>query len=406
MKVLLLGVGMQGKAALHDLAHSSAVTEIVTADLDLAALTAHLATLPDGDRIGREPLDATQPAALAQLFSRQPDLAIDLLPGPLHENVAAAAIEHGVHLINASRATPELRQLDAAARAAGVTILPEFGMDPGIDLVLLGEAVRALDQVEELSSYGAGFPEPAVAGDNPLHYKVTWTFAGVLKSYRRPARVLRDGTIVDIPATEIFRADNVHEIDIPDVGRLEAFANGDAIAYAELLGIEPATLRNLGRYVLRWPGHCALWKTLGDLHLLDEEPLTVDGVPIDRQRFLAAAIEPHIQYGAGERDVVVVRVDATGRRDKQRTRVRLQLVDRRDLDTGHSAMSRTVGYTASIGAQLIGNGRITRRGVLSPAVDVPFATLADELGRRGMRVTMEFMDGTQAPGDRRHGQGR
>ncbi len=71
-----------------------------------------------------------------------------------------------------------MKGLADEAKARDVTILPEFGMDPGIDLVLLGEAVRSLDHVEEIISYGAGFPEPE-ATDNPLKYKVTWTFEGV-----------------------------------------------------------------------------------------------------------------------------------------------------------------------------------------------------------------------------------
>jgi len=45
-------------------------------------------------------------------------------------------------------------------------------MDSGIDLVLLGEVVRSLDNVEEIISCGAGFPE-LEAVDNPLKYKVT-----------------------------------------------------------------------------------------------------------------------------------------------------------------------------------------------------------------------------------------
>ena len=122
-----------------------------------------------------------------------------------------------------------MKGLADEAKARDVTILPEFGMDPGIDLVLLGEAVRSLDHVEEIISYGAGFPEPE-ATDNPLKYKVTWTFEGVLKSYWRAGRVIRDGTIIDIKNTEMFCPENIHEIEIEGLGRLEAFPNGDALS--------------------------------------------------------------------------------------------------------------------------------------------------------------------------------
>ena len=283
----------------------------------------------------------------------------------------------------------QVKGLADEAEARDVTILPEFGMDPGIDLVLLGEAVRSLDHVEEIISYGAGFPEPE-ATDNPLKYKVTWTFEGVLKSYRRAGRVIRDGTIIDIKNTEMFCPENIHEIEIEGLGRLEAFPNGDALKYADLLGIERPGLRNMGRYVLRWPGHCALWKTLVDLYLLDDESVMVDGVAVDRKRFLAAAIEPHIQYATHERDVVVVRIEVKGRKGEEKRHAVYQAIDRRDLDTGLTAMSRTVGYTASIGAQMIGTGKITQRGVLSPVNDVPYEVLAQELRKRDIQITVEL----------------
>jgi saccharopine dehydrogenase-like NADP-dependent oxidoreductase len=259
-------------------------------------------------------------------------------------------------------------------------------MDPGIDLVLLGEAVRSLDSVEEIITYGAGFPEPA-ATDNPLKYKVTWTFEGVLKSYLRAGRVIREGQVIEIKSTEMFRPEHLHELKLEGLGRLEAFPNGDALKYADLLGLDASGLRNLGRYVLRWPGHSNLWQTLVDLHLLDDEPVMVDGVAVDRKRFLAAVIEPHIRYKAEERDVVAVRIDLKGRKDGKRTRVVHQVIDRRDLETGHTAMSRTVGYTASIGAQMIASGQISKQGLLSPVNDVPYDLLVRELQERGIQVT-------------------
>jgi saccharopine dehydrogenase-like NADP-dependent oxidoreductase len=121
--------------------------------------------------------------------------------------------------------------------------------------------------------------------------------------------------------------------------------------------------------------------------LLDDEPALVDGVAVDRKRFLAAVIEPHIRYEASERDVVVVRIDVRGRKDGRRTRLVHQVIDRRDLETGHTAMSRTVGYTASIGAQMIACGQIAKPGLLSPVNDVPYDLLIRELQKRGIQVT-------------------
>lgn len=386
MKILLLGVGMQGKAALHDLATSEPVEQIIAADRDFGALLQHVDQQAYGEKVICKPCDAGDPASIESLLADSPDVVIDLMPISFHDIVARIAIDRGVHLVNASYATPGLANLAEAAKAKDVTLLPEFGMDPGIDLVLLGEAVRSLDSVEEIVTYGAGFPEPAAA-TGPLKYKVTWSFEGVLKSYLRAGRVIRAGHIVDIDATEMFLPQNTHEIDLEGLGRLEAFPNGDALKYARLLGIEPTGLRNLGRYVLRWPGHCALWQTLVDLHLLDDQPVSVDGVTVDRRRFLAAVIEPHILYGSNERDVVVVRIDVAGWRDGKRTRILHEVIDLRDLETGHTAMCRTVGYTASIGAQMIASGQIVKRGLLAAVNDIPYGLFAQELRKREIQIT-------------------
>ena len=386
MKVLLLGVGMQGKATLHDLVHNGDA-QIVAADRDLQALQAHVESKRYGDRVQCTTVDAASAKSLDDLMERGADVAIDLLPKPFCTDIAVAAVKHRMHLVNTSYPTPEMKTLAAEAEARGISILPEFGMDPGIDLVLLGEAVRSLDQVEDIISYGAGFPEPEAA-DNPIKYKVAWTFEGVLKSYLRAGRVIRDGRVVEVKETEMFSPENIHEIQIEGLGRLEAFPNGDALKYADLLGIEKSGLRNLGRYVLRWPGHCAFWETIAGLYLLDDEPVMVDGVAVDRKRFLAAAIEPHIQYRDDERDVVVVRIDVKGKKDGEQKRVVYQMIDKRDLETGFSAMSRTVGYTASIGAMMIGSGEITKRGLLSPVNDIPYAPFARELEKRNIRITM------------------
>jgi lysine 6-dehydrogenase len=305
--------------------------------------------------------------------------------------VAESAVRHGVHFVNASYVTPGLKALSHEAKARGVALLPEFGMDPGIDLVLLGEAVRQFDVVQEIITYGAGFPE-AQAANNPIQYKVTWTFEGVLRSYYRAGRIIRDGRVVEIREDEMFCPEHLHELEIEGIGKLEAFPNGDAIKYADLLGIDLSHLRNLGRYVLRWPGHAAFWKRLVDLHLLDAEPVTVDGVTVDRRRFLAAIMEPHLQYRDDERDIVVVRVQVAGLKGGRRKRALYQVIDRRDLETGFMAMNRTVGFTASIGAQMIGSGELAARGLLSPVKDVPYEPFARELRARGIVVTSELSD--------------
>lgn len=386
MKVLLMGVGMQGKAALDDLVRSENVEHIVAADIDLEGLKAYAEARSYGEKVQYERLDAADPQSLGNLMGRGFDVAIDLLPVETIEVVAETAVRHGVHLVNTFYTSDRLRNLSAEAASRDVTLLPEFGLDPGIDLVLLGESVRAFDRVEVIRTYGAGIPEKGAA-DNPLKYKVSWTLEGALRSYHAPARIIRGGQLLQVDEKELFDPENVHTLELEGLGDLEAFPNGDALKLLAPLGLGPEGLRDLGRYTLRWPGHSAVWRKIVDLHLLDPEPVDLHGFAVDRVEYLVSALEPHLAYGPQERDLAIVRVEVEGRREGRKVRSVHQVIDRRDLHSGFLAMNRTVGFTASIGGQMIASGEIGSRGLLSPLRDVPYSAFVNQLETRGIEVT-------------------
>ncbi len=389
MKVLLLGVGLQGKVALHDLVNSDTVTEIIAADINVDTLK-QLVETKQYSKVQCEFLDANNQDRINQLMALKPDIVIDLLPIPFVNRIAKSAIKNGINLINTLSVSPEINALAGEAESKGVTVLPEFGLDPGIDLVLLGQAIKGMKEIEVINSYGAGIPA-LEAANNPINYKVTWSLEGVLSTYFRKARIIRNGKVVQLNGNELFNPENVREIVVNDVGKLEAFPNGDVLRYLPSIGIEEQSdefksVKEMGRYTMRWPGHCAFWKKLVDLHLLDDEPINFDGKKIDRRSFLTKVISPHIQLKDNERDLAILLIELIGNRIGKKTRVVYQLIDKRDLTTGFTAMSRTVGYTVSIGAQLIGTGKITKKGILSPVNDIPYDIFRDELNNRGINI--------------------
>jgi lysine 6-dehydrogenase len=387
MKVLLLGVGLQGNAALYDLVQSKDVKEIIAADIDLKRLK-QIVEAKGYSNVSCEYLNATSQANIDQLMNQKPDVILDLLPVTFRDKIAQSAVDHGLNLVNSVYTSPFMKNLDEKAKEKEITILPEFGFDPGIDLVMLGEARKGLEKIELVNSYGAGIPE-ALALDNPLKYKVTWTFEGVLRSYFRKGLIIKNGNIEEIKENEMFNPKNIHELAVKGVGKLEAFPNGDAIKYLEHIGIQENSeeykmIKEMGRYTMRWPGHSSLWKTLVDLHFLDDEPIIIDDKEINRRAFIAKIIEPHIKLKPHERDLAILRVELIGLKEGKKTRVIYEMVDKRDLRTGFTAMSRTVGFTASIGAQLIGSGKITKKGLLSPVNDIPYEILNEELKKRNI----------------------
>jgi len=383
-KVLVLGLGLQGKAVVQDLEQSDTVSEIEVADVDPQAMRDFFER--KGYRKCRAVgLDATRHGALLELIETvAPQITISMLPADFNYPVARAALTAGCNFVSSSYAG-RVAELDAEARDRGITLFPEMGMDPGIDLVLGRLAVDELDVVHGLYSYGTGLPEPDCAGDNPLHYKITWTFDGVLKAYKRPCRFLKNGREVTIAGEEIFRDEHGHTLEIPGLGPLEAYPNGDAIHYIQVFGLG-SEVRDMGRFALRYPGHRHFWAVMAELGFLDDTPMPVDGGSISPRQFLVRHLTPKLQFAADERDVIVLRVSAWGLKQGRQRRVTYQLIDYRDLNTGLFAMNRTVGYTASIAAQMILKGQIKAVGVLSPTRDVPPQDLLRELKARGMQI--------------------
>ncbi|MFC1852282.1 saccharopine dehydrogenase family protein [candidate division CSSED10-310 bacterium] len=380
---MVLGTGLQGKAVLHDLESNDLITDIVAADIEISEVEAYLR--PTGARKTKcVSVDASCEAELSQLLqSEQPDIVICMLPPSLGYLVAKVALSAKIHYVSSSY-TGQISKLDREAHRKGIIILPEMGMDPGIDLILGQLAVHEVDEVRSLYFYGGGIPEPACADQNPLHYKITWSFDGVLKAYNRPARLLKNEQTLDLPASEIFREEHLHHLNIPSVGRLEAFPNGDALKYIKLYSLGPA-LKNIGRYSIRWPGHSQFWQVMADLGFLEDKPLISSETRTTPHQFLVDHLTPRLQFHQTERDVVVVRIVAHGVRQKKQVTVTCDLIDYRDLKTGLFAMNRTVGFTASIAALMILNGEIKKSGVLSPAVHVPPDQFFDKLATRGMK---------------------
>lgn len=378
MSLLVLGAGLQGRAAVLDLRRSMPDEELLVADLDAHEVRRRLSGLVDPG-VETLSLNANDGSALrALLRSRGVEALLFLASPPLQDPVARACIAEGVHMISTNY-TRELGRLHQEALTRGVAILPEIGLDPGIDLVLGQLAVGELDQVFGLDSYGGGLPAPEVES-GPLRYKVTWSFAGVLGAYRRPARLLRQGRLLELGAGEPFRPENYHLFEVPGAGTFEAYPNGDALPYSECYGLGPE-LQNLGRYTLRWPGHCAIWSALTELGFLDEQAPDLSVAPL---RFLSELLEPRLQFKDQERDLVVLSVRAWGMKGGVPKEIIWDLIDWRDPETGLYAMNRTVGFTASIALQMLLDGRVSGRGVLHPVRDVPGVELLEELRRRGI----------------------
>jgi lysine 6-dehydrogenase len=381
MKIAVFGgLGLQGRAAIADLVASAGVEEVVCVDTapDRAA---RLGGLIDLGRVRFVAPEGTIGTVLADVLTGV-DAAIDLLPQPLMRDAVQAAIATQTPLVTTNYGKA-IADLAPAAEKAGVPIMTECGLDPGIDLVLYARAARQFDSITSIDSYCGGIPEPRAMA-KPLCYKVSWNFDMVLVSQNRDSVMIEDGERVDVPAGRQHDNHFIHEIDVAGLGRLEAFPNGNALHYVEMLAAAKGLQRS-GRYTLRWPGWSAFWAPLKELGFLSEEKLP--GLDASPREFLGRLLGPQLQYGANEKDLCVMRNVFSGIEGGRSKTVTSELIIERDLESGLFGMSLGVGYPASIVAQMLARGEIATPGLLNPLLHVPDGRFFDQLAMRGIRVT-------------------
>jgi len=393
MKIIVLGMGLQGKAVIHDLESSTLITEIFAADI----FTTKNSLTEAEDYLAKRgysktraiKLDVVNERNLAGRFTESGlNAVICMLPIELALTAARAALDAGIPFIS-SNYTYDLSVLDDLAKEKNCIILPEMGLDPGIDLILGRLAKDELDVVHGLNSYGGGIPAPECADESPIRYKISWIFDRVLDVYVREARLVKNGKLQVVPGHEIFEEENVHEIEFSGIGNVEAYPNGDSARYVELFGLGNE-LVEMGRFALRWPGHSKFWRTMVALGLLDDTPINMNNADISPRAFVSKCLSPKLQFKGDEQDVALLRVEAWGLKDDKKVKVTYDLIDYRDLETGLFAMNRTVGFTSSIAAQMILAGKITQTGVLSPILHVPPHEFIKEVEARGMRIEYKF----------------
>ncbi|HTV00554.1 MAG TPA: saccharopine dehydrogenase C-terminal domain-containing protein [Luteitalea sp.] len=371
MRAVVLGGGVVGEAVAWDLSRVAPVAHVTVVDADAARLGA-LRT-----RLGVE----TQQADLRDLRDVEARIAgADVTIGTLPSTMALPVIAHmartGRRHVDVSFLAEDPRRAHDDAVASGATVVYDCGVAPGLSHVLVGHGARNLTQVRATIDVG-GLP---VDPQPPFFYKAPFAPADVIEEYTRPARLVRDGVAITLPALSEPEA-----IDVPGVGSLEAF-NTDGLR--SLIDTIPA--ESLVERTLRYPGHLAAMQVLADAGLLSSVPVDVTGTVVTPREVTSHLLFRQWRYAPGERDLTVLRVDVSGRAaDGQHRHEAWLMVDRRADNEPLSSMARTTGFPAAIVARWLVEGRIDAPGVHPPerlGLDGHGPALLAALAARGVRV--------------------
>ena len=431
-RVLVLGAGLvAGPLVRYLLAQEGFHVKVASRTLEKAQNL--VGNIKNGSA---QALNVDNTAALEHLIS-EADLSISLLPYAYHPLVARLCVAHRRPMVSTSYVKDEMRALDKSAKEAGVILLNEIGVDPGIDHMSAMEVINRIRDgggtLMSFSSYCGGLPAPE-ANNNPLGYKFSWSPRGVLLAGKNPARYLKDGEIINIPGEELFS--HHWPVEIEGVGTLEGYPNRDCLPYMDTYGI--SDVKGMFRGTLRYPGWCETMKKIAELGLLDEAErndladlslhgltaklvgssgkalkkdlasfLNVDEdskvisdlewlgllsnapLPLEVHSLfdvLAARMLETMRYATGERDMLIMQHEFVARYPDSTKQTTATLIDY-GVPHGDSSMSRLVGLPAAVAAKLILQGKIDLVGVQVPVAPEIYQPVLDELSEMSIYFT-------------------
>lgn len=379
-KYAVLGAGRQGIAAAYDIAKFGEAEEVLVVDAD-ASIAERAAeginTLLDRKVATAARADASDTSQLMSVLDGVASF-VSAAPYPLNLPITEAAIRIGASMSDLGGNTEIVRQqldLNARAKDAGVTIVPDCGMGPGMNISLATYAMSLLDKPRELYIWDGALPQNPRP---PWNYLLTFHIGGLTNEYYGNAYFLRGGKITEVPCFEGYE-----ELDFPPpLGRLEAFVTSGGLSTAPWTFQD--RLERLENKTLRYPGHWAQFKSFAQLGLFELDPVKVGDVTVAPRDVFHALLEPKITEPE-IRDVGVIRTRCVGEKEGRLTEAIVELIDFYDEDTGFTAMQRLTGWHSSIVVILATLGQIPR-GAIPVELAIPGSIMVEEARRRGFVI--------------------
>jgi lysine 6-dehydrogenase len=375
----ILGAGMQGTAAAYDLARFANPARILMGDHKLAHAEKNSKRV--NELVGNAYCEPRQIDALnveeLSAFLADVDVVLSCLPFWMHPKIAEVAIATMTSMVDLGGNTDVSMQtlkMDEAAKAAGVTLVPDTGLAPGLVNNVGYYFIENMDEVETVRLFCGVLPQHPKP---PFNYKLTFNIEGLVAEYEDEAVTLTDGEIRLVPTLE-----ELEEIHVEQLGKMEAFttSGGTSTAPYTLKG----RVKNYCYKTIRFPGHCERMKIFKDFGFWKMDEICVNGVKVKPREVW------HKLMGDGlatfvDQDLAVVRGIAAGKKDGKHATWQIDIFDLEDAHTGFTAMERLTGFSCSIYAIEIAEG-LTEAGCLRYETAMKSTKMLEELQKRGVEI--------------------
>jgi lysine 6-dehydrogenase len=373
----VLGSGMQGTAAAYDLVKFADPERVLMGDVsfDQAKASADRVNKLTGTNLC-EPhkVDALDASDLRG-FLHPADVLCSCVPYWMHPKIAAVAILAKTSMVDLggnTDITHETLAMDEEAKAAGVTLIPDTGLAPGLVNSLGLWCIEQLDEADSVKMYCGVLPQNPVP---PLNYKLTFNVEGLVTEYDFQAVTLRNG--------EIHMVDTLTELEtlhIDTLGEMEAFvtSGGTSTAPYTLKGRVP----NYEYKTIRFPGHCQFMKMFKDSGLWGEKPVEVKGVTVKPRELWYKVFGDYLTSFV-DVDMCAIRAVGEGKKNGQAAKFQIDILDKQDPETGFTSMERLTGFSMAIFAKDVAEGKVPAGAVRYESA-LTGTRFVEEIQRRGI----------------------
>lgn len=348
----ILGAGMQGTACAYDLAKHANPSKIHLLDVNdhQAASAATRVNELVGSRIC-EPAygNALEHDRLVETL-KDIDVLCSCVPYWMHPQVARACIDAGTSMVDLggnTDITMETLDMGDKAEAAGVSLIPDCGLAPGLVNNLGCYCIEQLDEVDSIKLYCGVLPQNPKP---PFNYKLTFNVEGLVTEY--------DFKAVTIRENQIHLVDTLSELEelvIDELGTMEAFVTSGGTSTAPYTFLNK--VKNYEYKTIRFPGHCERIKIFKDFGFWNPEPVKVDDCEvIPRHLFYKVFGEALSKFE--DKDMCAVRAVGIGKKGGENKRVQLDIFDRECEVTGFTSMERLTGFSQAVYAKEIADGNV------------------------------------------------
>lgn len=378
MKIAVIGSGLMGRAIVYDLGRAENVEKIGLYDFDYE-LAEEIAKKYGNGRAYAGKVDAADEDQVADILSDY-DACISAVTYRFNTGLTRAAVRSRTHFFDLGGNNDIVRaqfEMNDEARQAGIIVIPDCGLAPGMASILAADGVHRFEKVYSLKIRVGGLPQNPRP---PLNYQILFSSEGLLNEYWEPVVILDNGL-----KKIVNPLNGLEELEFDGVGRLEAFYTSGGVS--TLPDTFEGKIDHLDYKTIRYPGHCRAIKPMLEIGLASRREIRVGDFMVVPREVFKKVLEKNLSFN--DPDMVLVRLTFRGIIDGREKEIIYEIIDRQDVRTGLTSMMRMTAFPVAIIAWMACLGKIEHRGVVPQEIAVDPRFFINQLKKRNINLVIK-----------------